>query len=167
MAGAPNPNRRKTRTRQHVIADLGVNYVQRIWLLAGHTADRNFSDYGCDLKVQTFDENGGVENGGISIQVKSTDQLSTHADALTVPLRIETRDFTYWLLETDLVVLMLYDAEAERVFWLDVQEYARQNDLDENAGGETITLRLPIANALDVNTVRVLQDRKNLRMRGV
>jgi hypothetical protein len=42
-----NPIRgpRKRRMRQHVIADLGVHYVERFILEEGHTAQRVGSDY--------------------------------------------------------------------------------------------------------------------------
>ena len=52
---------RKRRTREHIIADLSVNYVERFTLRAGHVADRVFFDYGYDLTVRTFNANGEVE----------------------------------------------------------------------------------------------------------
>jgi len=45
---------RKRRTREHIIADLGVNHVERHILLCGHTAERVFYDYGYDLALTTF-----------------------------------------------------------------------------------------------------------------
>ena len=49
---------RKQRTRQHVIADLSVNHVERLILEAGHTAVRLSSDYSYDLIMTTFGEGG-------------------------------------------------------------------------------------------------------------
>ena len=40
---------RKRRTREHVIADQSVNYVERFIIDAGHTAQRMEKDYGYDL----------------------------------------------------------------------------------------------------------------------
>src|SRR6185437_4036046 len=57
------PGPRKQRTRQHVIADLSVHHVERFILEAGHTAQRLGSDYGYDLLVSTFDEQGYVDQG--------------------------------------------------------------------------------------------------------
>ena len=59
--------RRKTRTRQHVIADLGVNYVQRIWLLAGHTADRTTARSTLNVRV---------------VAAKNIDDTSWHKEVL-------------------------------------------------------------------------------------
>jgi hypothetical protein len=52
------PGPRKQRTRQHVIADLSVHHVERFILEQGHTAHRLGSDYGYDLLMSTFDEQG-------------------------------------------------------------------------------------------------------------
>lgn len=59
---------RKRRTRQHVIADLGVHHVERFILEEGHTFQRLTSDYGYDLVMFTFDENGYPETGSIYTQ---------------------------------------------------------------------------------------------------
>ncbi len=40
---------KKQRTRQHVIADQSVNYVERFIIDEGHTAQRLERDYGYDL----------------------------------------------------------------------------------------------------------------------
>lgn len=57
---------RKRRTREHVIADLSVNYVERIVLRCGHTLERFWHDYGFDLLLYTYDNNGEYENGDSS-----------------------------------------------------------------------------------------------------
>jgi hypothetical protein len=49
---------RKRRTRQHVIADLSIHHVEGFILEEGHTAQRLGSDYGYDLILWTFDEQG-------------------------------------------------------------------------------------------------------------
>jgi hypothetical protein len=52
---------RKRRTRQHVIADQAVNYVERFIIDGGHTAQRLSPDYGYDLVLFTYDAEGFVE----------------------------------------------------------------------------------------------------------
>ena len=54
---------RKRRTREHIIADLAVNHVERQALLCGFTVERNRYDYGIDLEITPFDENGEIEPG--------------------------------------------------------------------------------------------------------
>jgi hypothetical protein len=49
---------RKRRTREHVLADQSANHVERFIIDEGHTAQRLGSDYGYDLVLFTFDEDG-------------------------------------------------------------------------------------------------------------
>src|SRR6266478_1175045 len=53
---------RKQRTREHVIASQSVNHVERFIIDEGHTAQRQESDYGYDLILSTFDEQGYAES---------------------------------------------------------------------------------------------------------
>jgi hypothetical protein len=77
-----------------------------------------------------------------------------------VPVRVETEHPKGWLLEWVPVVLILYDATAERAYWLAVQEYARQRDIDPDTEGESVTLAVPLANVFDPAAVRVVRDLK-------
>ena len=54
---------RKRRTREHVIADLSVNHVERVVLRCGWTVERTRHDYGLDLYLETYNIDGEVENG--------------------------------------------------------------------------------------------------------
>src|SRR5262249_11030256 len=72
---------RKRRTREHVIADLGVNFVERQALLCGYTVEKIVHDYGYDLLLFTFDAKGYVENGFVFLQVKATDSLQYSYEA--------------------------------------------------------------------------------------
>jgi hypothetical protein len=47
---------RKQRTRQHVIADQSVNYVERFIIDEGHTTQPLEKDYGYDLLLFTYDD---------------------------------------------------------------------------------------------------------------
>lgn len=55
--------RKKRRTREHVIADLSANHVERHALLCGYSVERCLHDYGIDLVITTYDTQGNVENG--------------------------------------------------------------------------------------------------------
>ncbi len=86
MAGR-SPRKKKTakpslkqRTRAHVIASLSANFVERVFLVKGHTVVRTEEDYGIDLAVLTHDSNGFVEAGSIAIQLKATDSPDLSAD---------------------------------------------------------------------------------------
>jgi len=83
---------RKRRTREHVLADLSANFVEKQALLCGFTAERVRFDYGIDLIVQTFDREGVVEGSRILFQLKATDRIATMAALNTVSIRVEARD---------------------------------------------------------------------------
>jgi hypothetical protein len=79
------------------------------------------------------------------IQVKATDHFAPKVDNTAVPVRVDVGALKGWLLEQSPVILALYDAQAERAYWLHVQEYAQARDLDTDAAGETVTLLVPLA----------------------
>jgi hypothetical protein len=66
---------RKRRTREHVIADLSVNYVERFILQQGHVADRVLFDYGYDLVLRTFNVHGEIESAFLMIRIKASDRI--------------------------------------------------------------------------------------------
>ena len=66
---------KKRRTRQHIIAELSVNYVERYALQCGFSVERVEHDYGIDLVLFTYDANGEIENGQVYLQLKATDNL--------------------------------------------------------------------------------------------
>ena len=46
--------RAKTRTRQHIIADMSFNYFERFVLECGYVANPSLHDYGYDAIVLTW-----------------------------------------------------------------------------------------------------------------
>lgn len=66
---------RKRRTRQHVIADQGVHHVEGFIIDEGYTSERFEHDYGYDLAMYTYDEQGHLEPGAIYIQVKASEVI--------------------------------------------------------------------------------------------
>jgi hypothetical protein len=153
---------RKVRTRGHVVADLGVNFVERQILLAGFTMERKLHDYGLDTHMTTYAETGEVENETVWFQVKATDHLPLAADGESITFRVSSADLRYWLLELMPVVLVVYDAVADRAFWLDVQQYAEQHDLDADEVGDTVTLRIPVGSLFIADAARAIRARKEV-----
>jgi hypothetical protein len=124
--------RKKRRTRAHVIADLAMNYLERLVLLSGHTLQRVTHDYGLDAALTTYNGKGEVENGVIWLQLKATDHVQEIDDGRAFALRVQRKDLLYWLGEQYPVIVVLYDAAGDRAFWLHVQ--------DDFAGGKVFEL---------------------------
>jgi hypothetical protein len=85
--------RAKTRTRQHIIADLSFNHFERHVLECGHIAEPVWHDYGYDVIVFTYTAQGELEPGQILVQLKATDRanrLNRRAIQMFADLRNET-----------------------------------------------------------------------------
>jgi len=108
-----------------VIADQSVNYVERVVIDEGHTPRRTVHDYGYDLDVTTYDQDGYVEPGLFYIQIKAAAELKESGTNFLFDLDI--RDYNLWMDELMPVVLVLYDASRRRAYWLDVQDYFRRD----------------------------------------
>jgi len=116
-----DPAPRKKRTRQHVIAAQSVNYVERFIIDDGHTAERQFNDYGYDLVLSTYDEEGFAEEGTVYLQLKSSEKLTARGNSFVFDM--DVRDYTRWMREPMPVMLVLFDASKRRAYWLYIQRY--------------------------------------------
>lgn len=148
------PITRKRRTREHVIADLSVNHVERQILLCGHTVERVRADYGFDLFMSSYTDQGEIENGIVRLQLKASDTLRFTKDRQNVALTISRSDLLLWVLEQMPVTLVAYDAKTEVAYWLYVQRhFERRGGFNPFAAGKTVSLHIPTANVLDEEAV--------------
>jgi Domain of unknown function (DUF4365) len=115
------PDRRKRRTREHVIASLASNFVERVVLECGFTFEVVRHDYGYDLIVFTYDGDGFFEEGHVLFQLKASDSL--RLDAGTCSIDVDIRDYNRWISEPMPVFLIAFDASARKGYWLYVQQY--------------------------------------------
>jgi len=160
---------RKRRTREHVMADQSVNYVERFVIDEGHTAQRQQHDYGYDLNVITYDRDGYVEPGAFFLQLKAAESLNESGAHYTFDL--DVRDFNLWMMELLPVILVLFDATRRRAYWLHVQSYFRQDPARvPQPGAKTIRVRVPKRQAVSrraVATMRALKQEKLTRLKGL
>jgi hypothetical protein len=143
----PTRRPRKQRTRQHVIADLGVHHVER-FILEGHTAQRLGSDYGYDLIMWTFDEQGYPEPDSAYFQVKAAETLKGNATEYVYD--VDRRDLNLWMWERTPVILVLFDAAVRRGYWLHVQSFFRA-DGTWRMGRELKTVRVRVSRRQPMN----------------
>ncbi len=167
MARRRTPIQRKLRTREHVVADLAVNHVERQVLLCGHTVERVTHDYGIDLAPITYNAAGEVENGLVLLQVKGTERARPLARQEAVSFRVERADLRAWLTELLPVILVVYDVAGEVAYWVHVQgHFQALPDFNLFEAGRTVTVRVPTTQVLGPATVRqfaVLRDRAYAR----
>ncbi len=147
---------RKQRTREHVIEDLGFNYVERQILYAGYSVNRytQSNDYGHDGFFTTFNELGEVEPHLVQFQLKSTDsiQFSEKKKAFTFDLAIQ--DLELWLRGINKMLLLLYDAQKEVAFFEDLQVYFTKNQFSFVKERKFIRIYIPIKNVFTPDNVQ-------------
>jgi hypothetical protein len=72
-----------------------------------------------------------------------------------IPYRLDRVDLGSWLTEFHPVILVIYDAPADRAYWLYVQAYFESlPGFDLKRAGETVTVRVPTSNVLDPGAIR-------------
>lgn len=148
------------RTREHVIASQSHNHVEKFIIDKGHTVERP-TDYGIDVLVKTFDEEGYAENGEILIQLKASDGLSYSSDGSYIAFEIEVKHYNYWKEEPMPVFLILYDAVAARAYWIYVQESLSAGSGKRPAKrAKSMTLRVPVKNELTAGMIDYMRERK-------
>ena len=157
----------KQRTREHVIAALSVNFVERLVLKCGYVVQRSDPDYGYDLRVETFDEQGNLEAEQVPLQLKATDRIDQYElareESFSFPL--STNDYRLWREEVMPVFLILYDSRIEEAYWLHIQDYDQTQQ--PKVEGDTIRVHIPRKQVLGVQTIRMMRDRKQAILRTV
>ena len=145
---------RKKRTREHTIADLSVHHVEGHILRCGFTAERVSHDYGMDLYMTTYDDDGEVENEFVLFQLKATDHPKWTSDRTALVFRLDRSDLDAWLVETIPVILVVYDARADLAYWLYIQAHFENTKGQLVKGGKSVTVQIPISNVLNEDSVR-------------
>lgn len=157
---------RKKRTRQHVVADLGVNYVERQVLLSGNTVERVIHDYGYDLILFSYDRDGLTEPGTIGIQVKASETPRTSNDE-PIRVRIQRSDLINWLSERRPVLLVMFCVPEDQAYYVDLREYFDDPVFNIFAVGQTTTVTIPSTNMLVPEAISAVVLRKNHIIQGV
>jgi hypothetical protein len=104
------------------------------------------ADYGYDLIMVTYNEDGEVENGLVFFQLKVTDHLRTSADGRTIGFSVTVGDLDLWTREELPVILIVYDAVNEQAYWIHIQGVVTPLEIPSDQ--ETLTLQIPVANTV-------------------
>jgi hypothetical protein len=150
---------RKKRTREHVIADQSVNHLERFIIEEGHAAQRLGSDYGYDLMLFTFDEQGYLEPDSLYFQLKAAEALQAVGNDYVFD--VDIRDYNLWTLDKVPVVLVLFDASRRRAYWLAFQRYFREDaGRRPKQGARTVRVRVPKRQIVNRRAIAKMRDLK-------
>ena len=89
----------------------------------------NQNDYGNDGTIDTFNEQGEPENLYIYFQLKSTDHIKYLKSKKSFTFDLSKQDLEFWLYNTNPVIIVLFDAQKEVAYFMDIQDYFRKNRL--------------------------------------
>jgi len=134
---------------------MGVNFLERQILRRGHQLHRiSQPEYGTDAwMMHVSPQTQEVENGRVEFQVKATDHLQFVDDGRSVTCTVEMAHVHFWHWEVDHpFILVLYDAQKHRAFWIDIQAYIDDNK-DRIGDKQTLAVRIPIKNNLTVRAI--------------
>jgi hypothetical protein len=149
-----------------VLAELGVNFVERQVLLCGHSVERVLHDYGYDMLLFTYDSNGEVERGVVFVQVKATDDLRVIAARQVASVRIDVANLRSWLTEGLPVIVVVYDASSDVAYWLHVQaQFPRRGSGHLLRARGLQTVHVPLTQRFDPVAVREIRLLKNRSIR--
>jgi hypothetical protein len=155
----------KQRTRKHIIASQSLNHVEKFVYDKGYSAERVESDYGYDLIVSTYDDDGYVEPGFILLQLKATDIIRKIENDTYVSFTISIKDYRLWMAEGYPVFLIVYDAINRKAYWLYFQKHFKDDkNREPKARATTVTVRIPVANELSEATIDYMRARKTAFM---
>jgi hypothetical protein len=152
---------RKRRTRGHIIEDLGFNHVERQVLLAGYTLQNVRDDYGYDGYIQTFNENGEIEQSFILMQLKSTDNLQKSENGDKILFDLSVRDLELWLSGREVMVLIIYDVLNEKAFFIEMKDYFEKNIASLKNVRKFVRIYISTKNILTQNSIFELRKIKN------
>jgi len=142
-----------------VIAAQSVNHVERFSIDEGYTVDRTASDYGYDLMMYSYDEEGYTEEGAVYIQLKASERLLASGDDFTFD--IDVRDYALWIGEPMPVILILFDGSRRRAYWVYIQRYFVENSSRKpKPSAKTVRVRVPRRQVVTRAAIRKLRSYK-------
>lgn len=161
------PNR-KIRTREHIIADISENHFESFALMKGFSTESTAHDYGYDIILSTYDPSGEIENGFVLVQLKATDNLSLINNNTTVSFPLDKRDLTLWLNEFYPVILVVYDAQNEKGYWLYLQAYFQSlTNFSLSNVGSSHNVHIPLTNRISKGAMTKFKNYKEKLYRQV
>ncbi len=146
---------KKIRTRDHVIADLSVNYVERFALLNNYSVEIFVKDYGYDLNIYTYSDKGEIETCNIYMQLKATDKIKLIRKNRFASFSIDKRDLNLWLEEPMPCILVLYDAINNKAYWSYLQATLENHpSFDINNVKERYSINIPVSNRINKSSLK-------------
>jgi hypothetical protein len=136
-----------------VIAEMGINFLERQVLRRGHQLKRvPEPEYGTDALMLHFSPGTcEIENGWVEFQVKATERMHWVDGGRGISCTVEVAHVRYWQWEiAHPVILVLYEAERHRAYWLNIQDFI---DKHPPADQQTLAVQFPATNKVTLRAI--------------
>jgi len=158
----PKEYSKKRRTRSHIIAEFSTNHLEYFVLLCGFSIEHIEKDYGYDLEMYSYNNNGEVENGIVYLQLKSTDNIERYERKEYFSYQVEKAHLEIWLNEPMPVIIVLFDAEKEIAYWTYIQAYFEEKCISlETINQETFTIHFEKKNIVNTKAIMKWKEYKD------
>lgn len=146
---------RKRRTREHIIADLAANHLERYVLKCGFTVEKIQHDYGLDMIMYTYQPTGEIEDGFVNIQLKASDKIKYDESDGSFSFPVERKHLSHWLGEPFPVLLIVYDAPKDKAYWVYIQNcFESMPAFSLKNVKKTYSIRVPMHQVIDQEAIR-------------
>ncbi len=147
---------KKRRTKDHVLADLSANHVERAVLECGWVFEPFRRDYSIDGHIRTFSLRGEVERGLIYVQIKARHRANWSKGG-TIAVDVDPRDLRLWLQMEDPVLLVCFDGASARCWFVHVQSTMRAS---VPIRARSVRIHIPRPSVLDRDALLLLRQVK-------
>jgi hypothetical protein len=151
---------RKRRTREHILEDLSLHHIQGFVLRCGFTVQPTRADYGYDMCLQTYNDQGEIEDELIWLQLKAGETLDRYLlkkdDCFSFPINV--KDYRLWTRAILPVYFILYDARLDEAYWSSMKDDTLPSP---KATEKTVQLHVPRHQIVGIQTVLMMRQRKN------
>lgn len=144
------------RPRSHQLEDQSRTKLRQLFESAGWTVDEIHKDYGEDLIVRIF-EGGRATSDYFLVQVKATDDIRRFVNVQGVAeIPVRTSTAVAWNGMVQPVLLILWDARADLLYWSHVQNYFHTVSGSSRLAAAKDTVKIPVGSRLTADDLPAL-----------
>ena len=97
----------------------------------------------------------------IHFQLKSTDFIQHTKKKDSFVFDLSQRDLEAWLLESNMMLLVLYDAQSEIAYYLDLQTYFNEKGVNFSKKRKFVRIYIPFNNVFQASMMQHIRQLKN------
>jgi hypothetical protein len=112
-----------------------------------------------------FDRQGRLENGEVRFQLKASDGWRVGKSGTSIACQIKTGDLNHWQFEFYPFILVLFDAQTSRAYWMHIQEYMAEHPEIDDSDCDTVRVHVPIINELNLEAIERFRTQSLATMR--